>query len=144
MKLNKLFKICMLVLLLISVAILVWGFIVGFDANGDQPVEVLIYWAYIMIALAVAAWVIVGGIVSIKNNPKSLVKTLILAVVLVGVVAVVYVLAPGNPAFGREGLDTVSTLKLVDTTLNLTYFAGAATIIAIIVGEIRLAITNKK
>lgn len=144
MKLNKLFKICMLVLLLISVAILVWGFIVGFDANGDQPVEVLIYWAYIMIALAVAAWVIVGGIVSIKNNPKSLVKTLILAVVLVGVVAVAYVLAPGNPAFGREGLDTVSTLKLVDTTLNLTYFAGAATIIAIIVGEIRLAITNKK
>lgn len=144
MKLNKLFKICMLVLLIISVAILVWGFIVGFDANGDQPVEVLIYWAYIMIALAVAAWVIVGGIVSIKNNPKSLVKTLILAVVLVGVVAVAYVLAPGNPAFGREGLDTVSTLKLVDTTLNLTYFAGAATIIAIIVGEIRLAITNKK
>lgn len=144
MKLNKLFKICMLVLLIISVAILVWGFIVGFDANGDQPVDALIYWAYIMIGLAVAAWVLVGGIVSIKNNPKSIVKTLILAVVLVGIVAVAYVLAPGNPAFGREGLDSVSTLKLVDTTLNLTYFAGAATIVAIIVGEIRLAITNKK
>ena len=35
-------------------------------------------------------------------------------------------------------------LKFTDTILSLTYFAGAAAIIAIIVGEIRLAITNKK
>ncbi len=144
MKLNKIFKLCMLVLLLISVGILIWGFVVGFDANGDQPVEVLIYWAYIMIALALASWVVAGGIVSIKNNPKSIVKTLILVVALVAVIAVAYVLAPGNPAFGREGQDPVSTLKLVDTVLNLTYFAGAATLISIVVGEIRLAITNKK
>ena len=37
-----------------------------------------------------------------------------------------------------------STLKLTDTILYLTYFAGILAVLAIIAGEIRLAITNKK
>jgi hypothetical protein len=35
-------------------------------------------------------------------------------------------------------------LKLTDTILYLTYFAGIVAVLAIVVGEIRLAITNKK
>lgn len=144
MKLNKLIKWCMVALLVISVAILIWGFIVGFESNDGQAVDTLIYWAYIMIGIAVAAWVLVGGIVSAKNNPKSLVKTLVLIVAIAAVCFVAYLLAPANPAVGREGLDEIGTLKLTDTILNLTYFAGVAAIVAIIIGEIRLAITNKK
>lgn len=134
----------MVALLVISVAILVWGFLVGFESNDGQAVDTLIYWAYIMIGLALAAWVIVGAIVSAKNNPKSLLKTLVLIVAIAAVCFVAYLLAPANPAVGREGLDEIGKLKLTDTVLNLTYFAGAAAIVAIIVGEIRLAITNKK
>lgn len=134
----------MVVLLVISIAILVWGFLVGFESNDGQAVDTLIYWAYIMIGLGLASWVIVGGIVSAKNNPKSLIKTLVLLVAIAAVCFVAYLLAPANPAVGREGLDEIGKLKLTDTVLNLTYFAGAAAIVAIIVGEIRLAITNKK
>jgi len=144
MKINKLIKWCMVALLVISIAILVWGFVVGFESNGGQAVDTLIYWAYIMIGLALASWVIVGGIVSAKNDPKSILKTFILIVAIAAVCFVAYLLAPANPAVGREGLDEIGKLKLTDTVLNLTYFAGAAAILAIIIGEIRLAITNKK
>lgn len=144
MKINKLIKWCMVALLVISIAILVWGFVVGFESNGGQAVDTLIYWAYIMIGLALASWVIVGGIVSAKNDPKSILKTIILIVAIAAVCFVAYLLAPANPAVGREGLDEIGKLKLTDTVLNLTYFAGAAAILAIIIGEIRLAITNKK
>ena len=144
MKINKLIKWCMVALLVISIAILVWGFVVGFESNGGQAVDTLIYWAYIMIGLALASWVIVGGIVSAKNDPKSILKTIVLIVAIAAVCFVAYLLAPANPAVGREGLDEIGKLKLTDTVLNLTYFAGAAAILAIIIGEIRLAITNKK
>lgn len=147
MKLNKIFKWCMVVLVIISAALLVWGFAVGFETEGGSAVDRLLYWAYVMVGLALVSWVIVGGIVSVKNNPKSLVKGAILLVVLAAVCFVAYLLAPGTPAVGRTALavpDSLFTLKLTDTILNLTYFAGAAVIIAIIVGEIRLAITNRK
>ena len=144
MKLNKIFKICLWILMLISIAILVWGFIVGFETNDGLATDVLIKWTYIMIGIALVCWVVLGLIVGAKNNPKSLVK---IGIVLLGTAAiclVAYLLAPANPAFGREGLDDFATLKLTDTLLNLTYISGGAAILSIIVGEIRLAIANKK
>lgn len=128
----------------ISIAVLVYGFVVGFMTNDAAPVDYLFYWAYIMIGLAILSWVLVGGIIMVKNNPKDLIKVGIAAVVLVAIVFVAYLLAPGADAVGREGVDTLSTLKLTDTVLNLTYFAGGAAILAIIIGEIRLAINNRK
>lgn len=144
MKLNKIFKWCMVVLIVISVALLVWGFVAGFEQNDGVPVDALLYWAYVMIGIAAASWVVVGGIVSVRNNPKSLVKGGIGLLAIAAVCLVAYLLAPAAPAFGREGLDDFATLKLTDTILNLTYFAGACAIIAIIVGEIRMAVSNKK
>ena len=134
----------MLVLILISVGLLIWGFVAGFESNGGRAVETLLYWAYVMVGLGVASWVLIGGIMMAVNNPKSLIKLGIVAVVIAAVAFVAYLLAAGNPAFGREGLDEVGTLKLTDTSLNLTYFAGGVAILSIIVGEIRLAITNRK
>ena len=43
MKLNKFFKILMLVLILVSVGLLVWGSVVGFTTNDGQAVDVLFY-----------------------------------------------------------------------------------------------------
>ena len=54
MKLNKIFKLGMVVLILISVAMLVWGFSAGF-ANGSEALpatNVLLTWAAIMICVA--------------------------------------------------------------------------------------------
>ena len=137
MKLNKFFKWGMIVLILISVAILVWGFIKGFVSNDGQAVDLLLYWAYIMIAIAVICCIVIGLIISIKNDPKSLVKIGLILVCAAVLCLVAYLLAPGNFAMGREGMDSALTLKLTDTILNLTYICGGAAILAIIVGEIR-------
>lgn len=147
MKLNKFFKILMLVLILVSVGLLVWGSVVGFTTNDGQAVDVLFYWAYVMVGLAVASWVLVDLVLMAKNNPKSLIKVGIVLVVAAALAFVAYLLAPGNPAVGRENVspaDTLATLKLTDTVLNLTYFASAAAVVAIIIGEVRLAIINRK
>lgn len=147
MKLNKFFKTLMLVLILVSVGLLVWGSVVGFTTNDGQAVDVLFYWAYVMVGLAVASWVLVGLVLMAKNNPKSLIKVGIVLVAAAALAFVAYLLAPGNPAVGRENVspaDTLATLKLTDTVLNLTYFASAAAVVAIIIGEIRLAIINRK
>ena len=68
-------------------------------------------------------------------------------IVLAGIAVlclVSYLLAKGAPAVGltTEQPDA-STLKLTDTILNLTYITGAASILAIIFGEVVMAIRNK-
>ena len=144
MKLEKIFKWGMIALILVSVGILIWGSSVGFESNDGLATDVLLNWAYIMVGIAVVSWVVIGLIVNTRNNPKSLIK---LGLILVGAAVlclVAYLLAPAHPAFGREGLDTYATLKLTDTLLNLTYICGAGAILAIIVGEIRMAVANKK
>ena len=148
MKLNKLFKWGLVVLILISVAILVWGFVAGFETSFHEalpPTNTLLTWAAIMIGIALFCWIVIGLIISVKNDPKSIVK---MGIVLVGVAAVcfvAYLLAKGNPAVGYTGQPvSAGMLKLTDTVLTLTAIAGVGAILAIIVGEIRLAITNKK
>jgi len=144
MKLNKIFKLGLWVLMIVSIAILVWGFIFGFETSDGLATDVLLTWAYIMVGIAVACWVVLGLIVSAKNDPKSLVRIGLILVGAAVVCGIAYLLAPANAAFGREGLDSFATLKLTDTLLNLTYISGAAAIIAIIAGEIRMSIANKK
>ncbi len=145
MKLNKIFKWGLVALILISVALLVWGFAVGFESNGAKAVDVLLNWTYIMLALALVAWIVVGFVISVKNDPKSLIK---MGIVLVGIVAIcflAYLFAKGTPAVGYTGAPVSDgMLKLTDTILNLIAIAGAGAILAIIVGEIRLAISNRK
>ena len=142
MKLNKIFKWGMIALIILSVALLVWGFTQGFGGN---TVDMLLYWTYCMLGLALFCVIIIGLIVGTKNNPKSLVK---IGIILVGVAVlclIAYVLAKGDPAIGYTGAPvTGGTLKLTDTILNLTYIVGAAAIVSIIVGEVRMAIASKK
>ena len=144
MKLNKIFKWGMVALILVSVAILIWGSSVGFESNGGKATDVLLGWAYIMIGLAVASWVVVGLIMSTVNDPRSLIK---ICCVLVGAAVIcgaVYFLSKGAPAVGMAVQPDASTLKLTDTLLNLTYIFGAGALCAIVVGEIRMALNNRK
>ena len=148
MNINKIFKWGMVVLIAISVAILVWGFAAGWPKIGqpaNAPVNALLTWAVIMVGLALFCWVIIGLIKSISNDPKNLVK---IGLVLVGAVVlclVAFLFAKGNPAIGYTGKPvTEGQLKLTDTILNLSYITGAAAIVAIIVGEIRMSTASKK
>ena len=135
MKYDKIIKWVLVALFIVGIVFSVYGFLVGFESNGNAPVDNILYCAYAFAAIALLAVVlgvvVIGGI----NNPKSLLK-LVLGLVVVGaIVAVAYVLAPGTPAVGYLG-DPVSdgTLKLTDTVLNLTYFTFGLSILALIVG----------
>ena len=137
MKYDKIIKWVLVALFIVGIVFSVYGFIVGFESNGNAPVDNILYCAYAFAAIALLAVVIgvvvIGGI----NNPKSLLK-LVLGLVVVGaIVAVAYVLAPGTPAVGYLG-EPVSdgTLKLTDTVLNLTYFTFGLSILALVVGWI--------
>ena len=137
MKYEKLIKWLLVALFIVGIVFSVYGFIVGFDTNGNAPVDNILYCTYAFAAIAVLAVVfgvvVIGGI----NNPKNLLKLLGGLVVVAAIVAVAYVLAPGTPAVGY--LDepvSEGTLKLTDTVLNLTYFSFGAAVLALVVGWI--------
>ena len=143
---SKIFKLVMLVLIVISVVLLVWGFFAGFEANDGRAVEVLLYWASAILALAILAVVVFGLIISVKNDPKSLVRLGIGLLAIAAICFVAYLIAPGKMPlqWNNAKLPTASELKLTDTILNLTYFTGALAILSIIVGEIIKAVRSKK
>jgi hypothetical protein len=138
---NKIFKWAMVILIVVSVVLLVLGFTGGWK---EGNVDTLLGWTYCMVGLALAAVVIVGLVVGAINDPKSLVKLGLGLVAVAAVCFVAYLIAPGAPAMGMLEQPSAATLKLTDTILYLTYFAGIVAVLSIIVGEIRLAITNKK
>ena len=135
MKYAKIIKWILAVLFVVGIVFSFYGFAVGFESNGNAPVDNMLYCAYafalITIAAVVFGVVVIGGI----NNPKSLLKLLAGLLAIVAVVAVAYVLAPGTPAVGYLG-DPVSdgTLKLTDTMLNLTYFLFGGALLALVAG----------
>ena len=137
MKYEKIIKWVLAVLFVVGIVFSFYGFLVGFESNGNAPVDNMLYCAYAFALITVAAVVfgvvVIGGI----NNPKSLLKLLAGLVAIVAVVAIAYVLAPGTPAVGYLG-DPVSdnTLKLTDTMLNLTYFLFGGALLALVAGWI--------
>ena len=137
MKYEKIIKWILVALFIEGIVFSVYGFIVGFESNGNAPVDNILYCTYAFAGLALLAVVfgvlVIGGI----NNPKSLLKILLGLVAIAAIVAVAYVLAPGTPAVGYLGEPvTDGTLKLTDTVLNLTYIVFGASILALVVGWI--------
>ena len=137
MKYTKILKWVLAVLFAVGVVFSFYGFIVGFESNGNAPVDNMLYCAYGFALVAILSVlfgvVVIGGI----NDPKSLLKLLIGLIGIAAVVAVAYLLAPGTPAVGYLG-DPVSdaTLKMTDTFLNLTYFLFGGALLALVVGWI--------
>ena len=137
MKYEKIIKWILVALFIVGIVFSVYGFIVGFESNGNAPVDNILYCTYAFAGLALLAVVfgvlVIGGI----NNPKSLLKLARGLVAIAAIVAVAYVLAPGTPAVGYLGEPvTDQTLKLTDTVLNLTYLTFGASILALVVGWI--------
>ena len=137
MKYEKIIKWVLAVLFVVGIVFSFYGFAVGFESNGNAPVDNLLYCAYAFAAITILAVlfgvIVIGGI----NNPKSLLKLVLGLVVIAAVVAGAYMLAPGTPAVGYLG-EPVSpgTLKLTDTVLNLTYLLFGAAILSLVVGWI--------
>ena len=135
MKYEKIIKWVLAVLFVVGIVFSFYGFAVGFESNGNAPVDNILYCAYAFAAVTILAVlfgvVVIGGI----NNPKSLLKLVLGLVVIAGVVAVAYVLAPGTPAVGYIGPEVpAGTLKLTDTILNLTYLLFGASLLSLVIG----------
>ncbi len=135
MKYEKIIKWVLVALFIVGVVFSFYGFAVGFESNGNAPVDNILYCAYAFAAVAIAAVLFGVLVIGGMNNPKSLLKLLGGVVAIAAVVAVAYVLAPGTPAVGYLG-EPVSdgTLKLTDTILNLTYLLFGGAIVALVVG----------
>ena len=137
MKYEKIIKWVLVALFVIGVVASFYGFAVGFEQNGNAPVDVMLYCAYAFALIAILAVlfgvVVIGGI----NNPKSLLKLGLGVVVIAVIIGGAYMLAPGTPAVGYLG-EPVSdgTLKLTDTVLNLTYLLFGGALAALVVGWI--------
>ena len=134
----------MLALIVVSVVIAVLGFVCGFEANDGAYTDLLLNWAYVILGLALVACIVVGAIISFKNNPKSLVKTGIGLIAIAAICFVVYLISPGAPAMNLSKQPEPGILKLTDTILNLCYITGGIAILSIIAGEIAIAVRNKK
>ena len=141
----KIFKIILWVLLVLSVCVLVWGFFTGFEANDGAATNVLLYWAYIVLGIALLAVIGVGIYIRATTDPKSLIKLGIVCVGVILLAGIVYLISPGNPAVGFSGPvpPTAGELKLTDTLLNLTYIVGGVALLSIIAGEVVMALRKK-
>ncbi|MCR5561142.1 MAG: hypothetical protein K6F58_04920 [Bacteroidales bacterium] len=142
--LSKIFTWLMIVLAVVGFALVVWGYAAGWEKNNGLASDALLTFAYIMVGIAILA-ILAGVVIGGMNDPKSLVRLGIAVVAIAALCFVVYLIAPGTPAKGLliEQPGT-GTLKLTDTVLYLAYLLAIAAVIAIAVGEVRMAITNKK
>ncbi len=143
-KYAKFTKILLWVLMILSICVLVWGSVTGFEAKDGAATNVLLYWAYIVLGIALFAVICIGLYVTATTNPKGLVKIGIAVVGAAVLFGVCYLLASGAPAINCSKAATDSELKMTDTILNLAYLVGGAAILSIIVGEVMMTIRNKK
>ena len=148
-KYAKIVKISLWVLLILSVVVLLWGMIKGYPATvaeDNGTVDPLLYWAYIVLGIALAAVIGLGLYVTATTNPKGLIKIGIAVVGAAVLFGLCYLLASGAPAVGLSSpkLPTATELKMTDTILNLAYLVGGAAILSIVVGEVLMTIRNKK
>ena len=145
MKNNKVFTWLMILLLVIGAGIVVWGFLTDFASNDGLASSVLLNYAYITVALALLA-IIIGFIVGARGDAKSFIRLGIGILAIAAFVFIVYLIAPGKEAIGLVSVEQPSRamLKLTDTILYMAYILVAVAVVAIIVGEIRMSLTNKK
>ena len=148
-KYAKIIKYVLWGLLILSVLVLLWGMIKGYPATvaeDNGTVDPLLFWAYIVLGIALAAVIGVGIYIRAKQEPKSLIKIGIAVAGAAVLFGLCYLLASGAPAVGYSGarLPSASELKLTDTILNLAYIVGGAAILSIIAGEVLMAVRNKK
>jgi hypothetical protein len=139
---NKIAKIIGWVLGLVGIALGAWCLASG-DAQNAAPVDMLLRFTYF---LFIAAVVILLGLTIVKsavNDPKGLVKGLILLAVAAILVVVAYALSAGAPALNVKAQPSALWLKLTDTMLLLTVILAIGAVCAIVFGVIRNAINSK-
>ena len=139
---NKLSKRIGWVLGIVGIVLGIWCLTKG-EASNEGPVNLLLRYSYFLLIAAVVILLGLALIQAAKNNPKSLLKALLVIVGIAALVAIAYALSSGDPVVNVKNQPSDTWLKLTDTIMLLVYILGGAAILSILVGVIRNAITNK-
>ena len=139
---NKLSKIISWVLGIVGLFLGIWCLAKGGVTN-EGPVNLLLRYSYFLLIAAVVILLGLAIIQAARNNPKSLIRALLVLVGVAALVAIAYALASGSPAVNVNNQPSATWLKLTDTIMLLVYILGGAAILSILFGVIRNAITNK-
>lgn len=110
-------------------------------ADQSQPVftDLMLYWAYILLAVTIVALVVLAAfsfISSLKSSPKSAMGGLIAAIALIVILGLTYAIGSGELLNipGYEGTDNnPSTLKMTDMWIYSMYVMLGLSIVAILV-----------
>ena len=134
---NKIFKI-------IGWVLGILGIILGVIclSSGGGNVDVLLRYTYFLLIAAVVVLVGLVVFMAAKNNPKSLLKGLLLLVGIAALILICYAVSKGAPALNVKSQPSGSMLKLTDTVLLLTAILGIGAVAAIVVAVIRNAFTK--
>ena len=117
----------------LCVIVIIMGWLVRED------VDLLLYWMYAMLGLAIAC-TLIFSVFSLAQNPKSAVQSLLGLVALIVVIGVAWAFSSDAPVVTPTAEYTDSfSLKLTDTALYATYACMVLAVVAIIIGEIRNA-----
>lgn len=133
------------VLLAVSVLLIVLFYVKNGDVNPDDPftkqmtdfgptLNYYLYWAYILVGLAVF-FTVIFPLVNMVMNPKSGLKTLAALVVLGGLLFVGYQLADDTIMNipGYTGKDNIpQTLRLTGMGIYMMYFMLGGAILALV------------
>ena len=130
---QKIVKYISWALLLIGVLVVVIGAFAG-----DAGVDLMLYWCYALLGIAILAIIGLGLYLTAKANPNALKTVGIVVGGGVLLVLIAWLLAPGTALENYYGpTPSAGDLKLTDTILNLTYFSGAAAVAAVIFSVVK-------
>ena len=138
---NKLSKLIGWVLGILGIVLGIWCLTKG-EASNEGPVNLLLRYSYFLLIAAIVILLGLALIQAARNNPKSLLRAILVIVGIAALVAVAYALASGDPIVSLKSQPSASTLKLTDTIMVLVYILGGAAILSIIFGVIRNAINK--
>lgn len=113
-------------------------------ADMSQPrfTDLMLYWAYILLAVTVLSWAlfgIYGFLKNLKDNPKGALGRLMVVIALVAVLGVSYALGSGELLNipGYDGKDNnPATLKMTDMWIFSMYFLFAVSVVAILISPL--------
>lgn len=133
----KYLSIIKYVLLIVSAILVIAGAVTFVDGEENTTLNLMLVWSFVMIVLTIALTVIMP-LITVFQNPKSAVRSLIGLGLIVVVFLISYALATDDPITLASGkvIDDSFELKFSDTALWATYIAFAGVILSILYGEL--------
>lgn len=113
---------------------------IGDEVKVSANVDLLMNWTLFLIIAIVALAFLVGPILSILTNPKSLMKGLVSIVVLVVIFGIAYAFSSddtSNISIVKEVTNLGQKAKVADIGLVSFYIITGLTILAIVVAEVK-------